>query len=171
MTAYQGPKIVLTRICVAVSGLVIHCVPGHWPEPITDLISMFQPQLTGPNPNYRSLTLLLELLTVIPEEFSTLLLTSNRRATVRNAFSSSFPTVLPFLLEVMAHHGQEGSNTEATLQACKCVQAWVQFGVPLDSCDPVVDRFLQCVGDEELQDTVIEALSSLVSHPDTHKYP
>ena len=94
MTAYQGPKIVLTRICVAVSGLVIHCVPGHWPEPITDIISMFQPQLTGPNPNYRSLTLLLELLTVIPEEFSTLLLTSNRRATVRNAFSSSLPFCL-----------------------------------------------------------------------------
>lgn len=171
MTSYQGPKIVLTRICVAVSGLVIHCVPEHWPEPITDIISMFQPQLSGPNPNFRSLTLLLELLTVIPEEFSTLLLSSNRRSTVRNAFSSSLGTVLPFLLGVMSHHGQEGASTEATLQACKCVQAWVQFGVPLDSCDPVVDRLLHCVGDEELQDTVIEALSSLVSHPDTHKYP
>ena len=34
-----------------------------------------------------------------------------------------------------------------------------------------VDRLLACVSNEELQDTVIEALSSLVSHPDTHKYP
>ena len=68
MTAYQGPKIVLTRICVAVSGLVIHCVPGHWPEFI-DLISMFQPQLTGPNLNYRSLTLLLELLLSFQKSF------------------------------------------------------------------------------------------------------
>ena len=69
MTAYQGPKIVLTRICVAVSGLVIHCVPEHWPEPITDIISMFQPQLTGPNLNYRSLTLLLELLLSFQKSF------------------------------------------------------------------------------------------------------
>ena len=43
----QGPKIVLTRICVAVSGLVIHSVPEHWPQPINDLISMFQPQLAS----------------------------------------------------------------------------------------------------------------------------
>ena len=43
----QGPKIVLTRICVAVSGLVIHSVPDHWPQPINDLISMFQPQLAS----------------------------------------------------------------------------------------------------------------------------
>ena len=51
------------------------------------------------------------------------------------------------------------------------LQAWVQFGLPLDSCDPIVDRLLACVADEELQDTVMEALSSLISHPDTHKYP
>ena len=58
-----------TFTLAAVSGLVIHCVPGHWPEPITDLISMFQPQLTGPNPNYRSLTLLLELLLSFQKSF------------------------------------------------------------------------------------------------------
>ena len=57
------------------------------------------------------------------------------------------------------------------LQACKCVKAWVQFGVPMESCDVIVDTLLNCVSDEELQDTVLEALSSLVSHPDTHKYP
>ena len=85
----------LTRICVAVSGLVIHSVPEHWPQPINDLISMFQPQLASgqvreavtiqdlielmviiQTPQVRPLTLLLELLTVIPEEFSTLLLSS-----------------------------------------------------------------------------------------------
>ena len=45
MTEYQGPKIVLTRICVAASGLVIHSVPDHWPAPITDIIQIFQPQI------------------------------------------------------------------------------------------------------------------------------
>merc|ERR1719319_1215389 len=76
---------------------------------------------------------------------------------------------MPFLLGVMERHS--ASTSEATLQACKCTEAWVKFGLPLDSCDPIVDCLLACVQDEELQDTVIEALSSLVSHPDTHKYP
>ena len=167
LTSYQGPKIVLTRICVAVSGLVIHSAPDHWPNPVTDLIRLFQPQLQGGQ--VRPLTVLLELLTVIPEEFSTLLLSSQRRATVRAAFCGSLEAVMPFLLGVMERHS--ASTSEATLQACKCTEAWVKFGLPLDSCDPIVDCLLACVQDEELQDTVIEALSSLVSHPDTHKYP
>ena len=41
---------------------------------------MFQPHIT--TENMRPLALLLELLTVIPEEFSTLLLPSQRRAQV-----------------------------------------------------------------------------------------
>lgn len=169
LTSPRLPKIVLTRICVAVSGLVIHSVPEHWPAPITDLINLFKPQIsTG---QIKPLVLLLELLTVIPEEFSTLLLSSQRRAVVRHSFGSSLATVMPFLLGVMEHHGSNSASSEATLQATKCIQAWVQFGLPLDSCDPIVDQLLKCVGDEELQDKVIEALSSLVSHPDTHKYP
>lgn len=34
IVTYQGPKIVLTRICVAVSGLVIHSVSDNWQQPI-----------------------------------------------------------------------------------------------------------------------------------------
>ena len=37
------------------------------------------------------------------------------------------------------------------MQACKCVKAWVQFGVPMESCDIIVDTLLNCVQDEELQ--------------------
>ena len=47
---------------------------------IQDLIAMFQPNISSSN--LRPLVLLLELLTVIPEEFSTLLLASQRRAQV-----------------------------------------------------------------------------------------
>ena len=45
-----------------------------------DLIALFQPCIQPDN--LRPLALLLELLTVIPEEFSTLLLPSQRRAQV-----------------------------------------------------------------------------------------
>ena len=61
--------------------------------------------------------------------------------------------VLPFLLNVISHHSQQqDGNFEAVLQACKCVKAWVQFGVPMESCDVIVDTLLSCVNDEELQE-------------------
>ena len=43
----QGPKIVLTRICVAMSGFIIHSAPDHWRDPITDIINMFSPQVSA----------------------------------------------------------------------------------------------------------------------------
>ena len=177
-------------------------------------------------PQVRPLTLLLELLTVIPEEFSTLLLSSQvgqcsllssepghnhffqRRAVVRNSFCGSLGSVnsqspVFFRLEILNNligtgdafpvgcHGAslflKWRGNVASMQVCPGIsqslknpgprktclvfQAWVQFGLPLDSCTPIVDRLLACVGEEELQETVMEALSSLISHPDTHKYP
>ena len=46
-----------------------------------------------------------------------------------------------------------------------CTEASVMFGLPLDSCDPIVDQLLVCVQDEELQDTVLEALSAWSATP------
>lgn len=38
----SGPKIVLTRLCVAVSSLILHMTPEHWPDPLLTLIQTFQ---------------------------------------------------------------------------------------------------------------------------------
>ena len=65
----------------------------------------------------RSLTLLLELMTVIPEEFQTLILSSTRRTAVRHTFAAGLSQVLPFLLNVISHHSQhQEGNLEAVLQ-------------------------------------------------------
>ena len=52
------------------------------------MMMMMMYQLAGAAPNMRSLTLLLELLTVIPEEFQTLILSSTRRTAVRHTFAA-----------------------------------------------------------------------------------
>jgi len=165
IVTYTGPKIVLTRICVAVSGLVINSVPDHWQTPIQDLINLFQPLIRSDN--LRPLALLLELLTVVPEEFSTLLLPSQRRAQVRHHLSTSLRSVIQFLVGVL----NQQTNSEVAVQAFKCIQAWVQFGVPLDESGEIIERLLSAANDDELSDVAFEALSSMVTHPDTHKFP
>jgi hypothetical protein len=42
-------------------------------------------------------------------------------------------------------------------------QAWVQFGVPLDECGPLVERLIAAVHDDELCDVAFDALSSMVN--------
>lgn len=48
--------------------MILHSIPDHWTNPLADFISMLQ-QASGSNqllPQY--VTLLLEILTVLPEE-------------------------------------------------------------------------------------------------------
>ena len=61
LTGYKGLRIVLTRLCVALASVVIKSIPGHWEKPIQDILTIFS----------GNSTLLFEILTVIPEEFST----------------------------------------------------------------------------------------------------
>ena len=60
LTAYKGPRIVQTRLCVALASIVIQSIPGQWASPVQELVRTFN-----------GTALLFEILTVIPEEFST----------------------------------------------------------------------------------------------------
>ena len=43
--------------------------------------------------------------------------------------------------------------------------------MPLEESEELIQRLLAAVHDEELADVAFESLSSMVTHPDTHKYP
>ena len=91
---------------------------------------------------------------------------STKRVAVRHELSSSLAHVLPLILHVL----QQPNQGEVTVQAIKCLQAWVQFGIPMEETGPIVERLLLAVQDEELFDCSLDALSTIISHPDTHKY-
>ena len=91
---------------------------------------------------------------------------SPKRTAVRQELSQNLRHVMPMILHVI----QQPNQGEMTVQAIKCLQAWVQFGVPMEETAPLVERLLMAVQDEELFDSSLDAVSSIVSHPDTHKY-
>ena len=63
---------------------------------------------------------------------------STKRSMVRHELSSSLPHVLPLILQVL----QQPNQGEMTVQAIKCLQAWVQFGIPMEEAAPIVERLL-----------------------------
>lgn len=52
------------------SAYIIHTVPTHWPKAFEELVSSFQPQYLPNVEPERVIWILLEILTVIPEEVS-----------------------------------------------------------------------------------------------------
>lgn len=61
LMSYKGLRIVQTRLCIAMASVVIQTIPEHWKSPIMEIMNILQ----------GNSTLLFEVLTVVPEEFST----------------------------------------------------------------------------------------------------
>ncbi len=164
----RGPKIVLTRLCVAVAHLAIRGIStGLWASPVENLINAFQQEMEKRGVGV--LGLLLELLTIIPEEFATSVMPTSKRAIVRADLTRSLDMVIDIIRKVF----NEGQNlsTEIQVQTMKCLQAWVQFGIPNEVTEELFTRLIASLRDEELYDCSLDAMGSVVSHPNAHKYP
>ena len=164
----KGPKIVLTRLCVAVAHLVIQgSSNSQWQNPVEQLMNMFQAEMEKRGVGV--LSLLLELLTIIPEEFATSVMSStSKRAVVRAELTKTLPLVVDIIRKVF---NEQGLPTDVQTQAMKCLQAWVQFGVPNEVTEELFFHLLMYLNNEELYETALDAMAAVVSHPTAHKYP
>ncbi|XP_067135398.1 importin-13 isoform X2 [Centruroides vittatus] len=163
-----GPKIVLTRLSVALSSYVIHTLPEHWPSAISDVISSLQPQNIPSVTPHQALTMLLELLTVLPEEFQTMHMPCSQRGIVRNALQSSVPQILGLVQEIFY---QTDEVTNIHQMALKCYSSWSQLDPCVLEYEPLLLSTLKLVYNEELCQTALEALTNVVIHPESHKCP
>ncbi|XP_022101728.1 importin-13-like isoform X1 [Acanthaster planci] len=163
-----GARIVLTRLCVALSSFALNTMPEVWPDAVKGIIDTFQqtdiPQLDATH----RCTALLELLTVLPEEFHTAPLPQSRRGTVRHELENGLQHVLPLIKTLL---GQQDSPDAVRLQALKCFSSWVQLNVPLPDIEPITEMLFQLLLNHDLFDLCIDSLISVVCQPVAYKYP
>lgn len=74
---------VLTRLCVALASLALNTMPEAWPGAVAEMVRVFQEEGGGVDGRARCLALL-ELLTVLPEEFQTSRLPQYRKGQVHS---------------------------------------------------------------------------------------
>lgn len=77
----SSSKMVLTRLCVALASLALNTMPEAWPGAVAEMVRVFQEEGGGMDGQARCLALL-ELLTVLPEEFQTSRLPQYRKGLV-----------------------------------------------------------------------------------------
>ena len=85
---------------------------------------MFQTEANNANSDAviraKTVAMLFELLTVIPEEYSTLSMPTQRRAQVRHTLANSLQHVLPLILQILEQRNQ--TQSETAMQAIKSLQ-------------------------------------------------
>ncbi|KAK7101271.1 hypothetical protein V1264_024075 [Littorina saxatilis] len=162
----KGPRIVLTRLCIVLSSLVLHLTPEHWPDAIPSLITMFQQD----NPNLDSTQrchLLLEILTVLPEEFVSSAMTHQKKAAVRYELEKSLPSVMWLLRNIL----NASFPPRVIEQSLKCVGSWCEFGFQSDVMEPIMELVFQSLHKNELFDAAVDTLVKVLTHPDIHRFP
>nr|CAD7574619.1 unnamed protein product [Timema californicum] len=166
-------------ITLGLSAYVLQTLPSDWPTAIPDLIASLQPSSFPNIPSARLAWVLLQILTVLPEEFQSSHLAQNHKSAVRNELQKNIPIVLP-LLESVLSTGVHESTYDMTRQAVVCASAWFQLGVALPDCDRLADNLVALVFQTGslphhlalgLCELILDTLSNMVTHPNTHKYP
>ncbi|XP_025942489.1 importin-13 isoform X2 [Apteryx rowi] len=162
----SGSKIVLTRLCVALASLALSMMPEAWPCAVADMVRMFQAEDSNVDGRARCLALL-ELLTVLPEEFQTSRLPQYRKGQVRSVLAQECGSVFPLLEQLLQQQGSPGFIKQKVL---KCFSSWVQLEIPLMDCENLIQAAFTSLQDPELFDTAVEAVVNAISQPDAQRY-
>ncbi|XP_040144449.1 importin-13 isoform X4 [Ictidomys tridecemlineatus] len=162
----SGSKIVLTRLCVALASLALSMMPDAWPCAVADMVRLFQAEDSPVDGQGRCLALL-ELLTVLPEEFQTSRLPQYRKGLVRASLAVECGAVFPLLEQLLQ---QPSSPSCVRQKVLKCFSSWVQLEVPLQDCEALIQAAFAALQDTELFDSSVEAIVNAISQPDAQRY-
>ncbi|KAM4604833.1 importin-13-like [Polymixia lowei] len=175
----SGPKMVLTRLCVAVASLALNLIPQAWPQPVADMVRVFQPEkpeaeggVAGSavgaeqDPHARCLALL-ELFTVLPEEFHSSRLAQARRNQLREALAGEWAVLCPLLRQLLQSQDSPNPVKERVL---RCLSSWVGLDVPLGESQGLVQDCFTALTNPELFDTAVETIVNAISQPDCQRY-
>uniref|UniRef100_A0A665V5P9 Importin-13 n=1 Tax=Echeneis naucrates TaxID=173247 RepID=A0A665V5P9_ECHNA len=172
----SGPKMVLTRLCVALASMALNLIPQAWSQPVADMVRAFQPQRpdseggsaaeASQDPHAHCLALL-ELLTVLPEEFQSGRLAQVRRTQLREALAGEWKVVCPMLRQLL--QSQDSSN-QVKDKVLRCLSSWVRLDVPLGESHELVQDCFTELSNPELFDTAVETIVNAISQPDCQRY-
>uniref|UniRef100_A0A3Q3M281 Importin-13 n=1 Tax=Labrus bergylta TaxID=56723 RepID=A0A3Q3M281_9LABR len=169
----SGPKMVLTRLCVALAAMALNLIPQAWSQPVADMVRAFQPQTPDSEgaesvqePHVHCLALL-ELLTVLPEEFQSSRLAQARRAQLREALTGEWAMVCPLLRQLLQ---SQDSSVQVKERVLRCLSSWVGLDVPLGESHELVQDCFPALSNPELFDTAVETIVNAISQPDCQRY-
>ncbi|XP_021171300.2 importin-13 isoform X2 [Fundulus heteroclitus] len=172
----SGPKMVLTRLCVALASMALNLIPQAWSKPVADMVRAFQPQKAdsegdpgakaSQDPHAHCLALL-ELLTVLPEEFQSGRLAQARRTQLREALVGEWAVVCAMLRQLLQ---SQDSSVKVKEKVLRCFSSWVGLDVPLGESQELVQDCFTALSDPGLFDTAVETIVTAVSQPDCQRF-
>lgn len=163
----SGPRIVLTRLCIALGAFALNTMPDHWSNAINDIITTFQNAATSSSQGEVWPISMLETLTVLPEEFHSGDFLPGRKQALRGELNCGVPQVIQVVQEYLSPL----HPVQVRQQALKCLISWVQFGVRIVDLANALPMVFDSVQNPELFDTSVDLIVEIATHPSGTNYP
>ncbi|XP_056119611.1 importin-13 isoform X3 [Rhinichthys klamathensis goyatoka] len=164
----SGPKMVLTRLCVALASLVLHVVPETWPTAVPDLLCAFQTGevVTEADGQARCLALL-EILGVLPEELQSSRIAASRRSQLRGVLAVEWSSVCSLLQQLLQ---QADAPCGVRERVMRCVSSWLTLDIALKDSEGLLQSCFALLKESELFDMAVETIVSIISQPDCQRF-
>ena len=165
---FPEKKIVITRLCVAFSVFLSNCaVKQLWPTAIEDIIQKFQDKQTNISNDEYYCYALLEILTIVAEEFQTCNIEKYKKGLFLHMLKSGQTKVLNLLIEIF----RGSSEKLVQKRVIKCLSSWIILGLPLSDSSKLLFSIFESTKDPELFEESVECLLNTFSAPSSQDYP
>ncbi|XP_067219751.1 importin-13 [Chanodichthys erythropterus] len=164
----SGPKMVLTRLCVALASLVLHILPETWPTAVPDLLCAFQTGegVTEADGQARCLVLL-EILAVLPEELQSSRIAASRRSQLRSALAVEWSSICSLLQQLLQRADAPCGVRERVM---RCVSSWLTLDIALKDSEGLLQSCFALLKESELFDMAVETIVNIISQPDCQRF-
>ncbi|XP_062849908.1 importin-13 isoform X2 [Trichomycterus rosablanca] len=161
-----GPKMVMSRLCLALASLILRTLLDSWPSAVPDLLQALQSGQGTEDTDAHHLVLL-EVLSVLPEELQSRKLTSESRNRLQETLVQEWNSLCPLLRELLR---REGLPVHVKERALHCVASWLALGVNLGETVELLQDSLELLEVSELFETAVESSVGALSLPDWQRF-
>ncbi|CAF3368377.1 unnamed protein product, partial [Rotaria socialis] len=162
-------KQIITKLTVALDHLILHMIPDKWNNGIITIVNLFtqsQNEFLLQHPEKGHL-IVLNILTILPEEFSRINVSKSQRSLIRLELEKEFPNVLNYLQFIISTYNQ----TDILSKIFSCLSKWLEFGISILQIEILFEYLFNSLNNENLFEDVCDCLTVLFTSPDALKYP
>ncbi|ORX90935.1 ARM repeat-containing protein [Basidiobolus meristosporus CBS 931.73] len=168
----NGPNLVLTKLCQALTTYALRTVPDQWTNFIPATLQALESE--SKNPHGRPVNnenAFLEILTLIPEELNRADLVGSKKSQFNQELLNSIPLVLNTVGAFLSDDTRTDPAYDFLRQkSLRCLQSWIQYGIPPDSLAPIFNRALDLLRRESTFEASIEVLIELLTRQGSSQY-
>ncbi|CAF1253446.1 unnamed protein product [Adineta steineri] len=162
-------KQIIIKLTIALCQLVLNMMPDKWNNGLTAIITLFtqsQNEFLLQQPEKGHL-IVLDILTILPEEFSRINVTKSRRSSIRVELEKEFSTVLDYLQFIISTFNQ----VDILSKIFSCLSKWLEFGISILKIEIFFQYLFTSLNNQYLFDDVCQCLTVIFTSPDALKYP